>query len=92
MMCMYLSMWMHTHIYSWKLSPGLVLLAKVCPWWKHQQYHDRLLIPQFALANIGSAAQIWCVLLSVALLKVAKTSKVGAYLWDDIADRFANKL
>ncbi len=24
-------MWMHTHIYSWKLVPGFVLLAKVCP-------------------------------------------------------------
>ncbi len=32
MMCMYLSMWTHDHIYSWKLGPGLVLLAKVCPW------------------------------------------------------------
>jgi len=31
MMCMYLSMWMHAHIYSWKLNPGLDLLAKVCP-------------------------------------------------------------
>ncbi len=30
-MCKYLSMWMHVHIYSWKLSPGLVLFAKVCP-------------------------------------------------------------
>ncbi len=24
-------MWMHEHIYSWKLGPGFVLLAKVCP-------------------------------------------------------------
>ncbi len=29
---MYSSMCMHNHIYSWKLSPSLVLLAKVCPW------------------------------------------------------------
>jgi hypothetical protein len=33
MMCMYLSMLTHTHINSWKLNPGLILLAKVCPWW-----------------------------------------------------------
>ncbi len=32
MMCMYLSMWTHSRIYSWKLGPGLILLAKVCPW------------------------------------------------------------
>ncbi len=25
---------MHTHIYSWKLGPGFVLLTKVCPWKK----------------------------------------------------------
>jgi hypothetical protein len=23
---------MHTHIYSLKLGPGFILLAKVCPW------------------------------------------------------------
>ncbi len=32
MMCMYSSKWMHDHIYSSKLSLGLVLLGKVCPW------------------------------------------------------------
>ncbi len=31
MMSMYSSMWTHDHIYSLKLGPGLVLLAKVCP-------------------------------------------------------------
>ncbi len=31
MMCIYSSMWMHTHIYTWKLGLGFVLLAKVCP-------------------------------------------------------------
>jgi hypothetical protein len=30
-MHMYLSMWTHHHIYHRKLSPSLVLLAKVCP-------------------------------------------------------------
>ncbi len=33
-MCMYLSTWRHAHIYSLKLGPGLVLLAKVCPGFK----------------------------------------------------------
>ncbi len=28
-MCMYLSMLMHAHIYSWKLGPSLVLLARL---------------------------------------------------------------
>ncbi len=28
----WLSTWMHAHVYSCKLGPGLVLLAKVCPW------------------------------------------------------------
>ncbi len=32
MMCTYASMWTHTHVYSWKLGPGFVLLAKVCQW------------------------------------------------------------
>ncbi len=32
MMCMYSRVQMHTQIYSWKLGPGFVLLAKVCPW------------------------------------------------------------
>ncbi len=32
MMCMSLSTWTHAHIQSWKLGPGLVLLAKVRPW------------------------------------------------------------
>jgi hypothetical protein len=38
MMWMYLSMWTHAHIYSWKLGPGLVLLAKVCPWLSGQKF------------------------------------------------------
>ncbi len=31
-MIVYFSIWTHAHIYSWKLSPGIVLLAKACPW------------------------------------------------------------
>jgi hypothetical protein len=34
---------MHTHIYSWKLSPGFVLLAKVCPWLKARYLLDHKL-------------------------------------------------
>jgi hypothetical protein len=32
MISTYLFTWMHAHIYSRKLGPGLVLLAQVCPW------------------------------------------------------------
>jgi len=32
MTCMYSSMWMHDHIYSRKLGPGLVLLVKDWQW------------------------------------------------------------
>jgi len=32
MVLIYLATWTHAHIYSWKLGPGLVLFAKVCPW------------------------------------------------------------
>ncbi len=35
---------MHTHIYSWKLSPGFVLLAKVCPW-SQARWHIQCLGP-----------------------------------------------
>ncbi len=35
----------HTHIYSWKLGPGLVLLANVCPcfnwFWYSISKHNR---------------------------------------------------
>ncbi len=35
MMCMYLSTWIHAHIYCWKFGPSLVLLAEICPWLGH---------------------------------------------------------
>jgi len=41
MMYTYSSMsWTHAHIYSWKLGPGLVLLAKVCPWSVPYRVHE----------------------------------------------------
>ncbi len=37
-----MSMWMHDHIYSWKLSPGLVQWAEVCP--RFDKLHCTLLL------------------------------------------------
>jgi len=33
MMCKYSALWLHAHVYIWKLGPGFVLLASVVHGW-----------------------------------------------------------
>jgi hypothetical protein len=61
MMCINSSIWMHAHIYSWKLSPGLVLLAKVIPWTvaNRSTYHSMELFTVIKVLSNRHKNKIW---------------------------------
>ncbi len=91
MMCMYSSMWMHGHIYSWKLGPGLILLAEVCPWIQIKKLATRcfllFLIPKFQniLYHLELAYQggfmHWMGIISVPKFQL---SMVACSLWSSL--------
>ncbi len=56
-MCIYLSTWKHAHIYSWKLRPGLVLLAKVYPYLKLKTWTKQTL--GFLQSSIALCQTVW---------------------------------